>query len=44
MIDYGEKNTFQQQYKKVFNTLPVNIRICEKKTFINKARGFFKKT
>ena len=27
MIDYGEKNTFQQQANEVFNTLPVNIKI-----------------
>ena len=27
MIDYDQKNTFQQQAIEVFNTLPVNIRI-----------------
>ena len=43
MIDYGEKNTFQQQANDVFNTLPVKIRICEnKKSFINKAKTFYK--
>ena len=43
MIDYGEKNNFQQQADEIFNTLPVNIRICEnKKSFINKARSFYK--
>ena len=43
MIDYRENNTFQQQDNEVFNTLPVNIRICEyKKSFINKARRFYK--
>ena len=35
MIDFGERNNFQQQVNKVFNKLPVNIRICEnKKSFI----------
>ena len=33
VIDYGEKNAFQQQANEVFNTLPVNIRIREKKIF-----------
>ena len=43
MIDYGEKNTFQQQPNEVFTTLPVNIRICEnKKSCINKVRSFYK--
>ena len=42
VIDYGEKNAFQQQANEVFNTLPVNIRIREKKSFINKARSFYK--
>ena len=43
MIEYGERNTFQQQANEVFNTLPVNIRICEnKKSFINRARSFCK--
>ena len=42
IIDYSEKNTFQQQANEVFNTLPVNIRICEnKKSFINKARSLY---
>ena len=27
MIDYGKKNTFQQQANQVFNTLPANIRV-----------------
>ena len=31
MIDYDQKNTFQQQANEVFNTLPVNIRKCENK-------------
>ena len=40
MVDYGEKNIFQQQANEVLNTLPLNIRICEnKKSFINKARS-----
>ena len=43
MIDCGEKNNFRQQADEIFNTLPVNIRICEnKKSFINKARSFYK--
>ena len=43
VIDYGEKNAFQQQANEVFNTLPVNIRIREKKkSFINKGRSFYK--
>ena len=33
VIDYGEKNAFQQQANEIFNTLPVNIRIREKKMF-----------
>ena len=42
VTDYSERNTFQQQANEVFNTLPVNIRICEnKKSFINKARGLY---
>ena len=41
MLDYGQKNIFHQQANEVFNTLPLNIRICEnKKSFINKARSF----
>ena len=43
LIDFGERNTFQQQANEVFNTLPVNIRICaNNKSFINKARSFYK--
>ena len=43
MIDYGEKNAFQQLANEVFNTLPVNIRKCKnKKSFTKKARSFFK--
>ena len=42
-VDHSEKHTFQDQAKKAFNILPINIRSNESKIFFNsQARDFYK--
>ena len=42
-VDHGEKHTFQDQAKKVFNKLPFNIRLNESEIIFNRQAGEFYK-